>query len=293
MQDCYERYRLSDYSDPSDAILHSIIYEINYKVHPHSHSYYEIFLVFSGGIYHEVNGEFQDVSCNSIIFIRPHDLHKYYQKERTSCGLIRLWFSSQIFDYLKNFLGCNSGLEKLLAERLPPVLSITGTDMQSFLDRFEAIFSLAPQEESTRISSLKFILLEISLLFLGLIEKNKDDKALPPWIDELCRKMSLKDNFTQGIDRLFELSHTSREHLSRTFKKCLGITPTEYIKGLRLNYAANQLANTNRKIVDICFDSGFGNMSYFYECFTACYGLPPNSYRASKLNHTGLTMMST
>jgi len=284
MQDCYERFRLSDYADPSDAILHSIIYDINYKVSLHNHSYYEVFLLFLGEMYHEVNGELQDIPCYSVIFIRPEDRHRYYQKGSVSCGLIRLWLTPQIFDSLTYFLGNSLGLNRLLAEKLPPVLSITEVDMQGFLDRFEAIFSLSPLEETKRISSLKLILLEIVLLLLGYIEKVKKE-FLPPWLEQLCNEMSLKCNFTLGIDRLFQLSHVSREHLSRSFKKYLAITPTEYIKRLRLNYAANQLANTNMKIVDICFDSGFGNMSYFYDCFTKSYGLTPNSYRASKLSH--------
>jgi len=282
MQDCYERYRLSDYSDQADAILHSIINEINFKVQLHNHSYYEIFLVFSGGIYHEINGELQDIPCNSILFIRPDDMHRYYQKGDAACGLVRLWISPRIFDSLKYFLGKSSGIDKLLEEKLSPTLSITEIDMQSFLDRFEGIFSLSPEEESRRISSLKMLLVEIALLFSGCLGQI-ENKSLPSWLEKLCRKMSLKDNLTQGIDRLFELSNTIREHLSRSFKKHLDITPTEYIKRLRLNYAANQLANTNRKIVDICFDSGFGNLSYFYQCFKELYGLAPSRYRASKL----------
>jgi len=271
MQDCYERYRMSDYEDQSDAILHSIINELNFKVPLHSHTYYEIFLIFSGEIYHEVNGEVMDIYTNSMLFIRPQDMHRYYQKGDSSCGLIRLWISPHIFDSLSNFLGSSSGLGKLLEDKLPPTMLITELDMQGYLERFEALFSLSPAEEQIRISSLKLILMEIALLFSGYIDQ-RESSSLPSWIQDLCSKMALKYNFTQGIDRLFQLSHTSREHISRSFKKYLAMTPTEYIKQLRLNYAANQLANTNRKVVDICFDSGFGNMSYFYKCFFECYG---------------------
>ncbi len=281
MQDCYERYRLSDFEDPSDAILHSIINELNFKVPLHRHTYYEIFLLFSGEIYHEVNGEIVDIPTNSMLFIRPEDMHRYYQKGDLSCGLIRLWISPHIFDTLRDFLGNSPGLGRLLGDKLPPTMSVSALRMQSFLERFEALFSLTPAEESRRISSLKLILMEIALLFSGYISQ-RERSSLPPWIEDLCNKMSLKDNFTQGIDRLFELSHTSREHISRSFKKYLAVTPTEYIKQLRLNYAVNQLANTNRKVVDICFDSGFGNMSYFYKCFFECYGMTPAAYRASK-----------
>ena len=82
---------------------------------------------------------------------------------------------------------------------------------------------------------------------------------------------------------LFELSSVSREHLIRSFKKYLGTTPTQYINRLRLNYATNQLANTNRKVVDICYGSEFGNLSYFYQSFKFAYGVTPKDYRFQKL----------
>lgn len=290
MQDCYERYRLSDYKDPMDAILHSIVNEINFKVQFHNHTYYEIFLVFSGGIYHEANGEITDIPCNTILFIRPSDNHRYYQKGDSPCGLIRLWVSIQIFEALTIFLGNSSDFKKLIDEKQPPHLSVTEMEMKSMLSRFEAVFSFPPEGESRRISSLKQLFFEIVHLLLGNIDHNdhNTDNDIPQWLKELCRTMALKDNFTQGIDRLFQLSHISREHISRSFKKYLGISPTEYVNRLRLNYSANQLANTNRKIVDICFDSGFGNLSYFYKCFNEFYRLSPSSYRASKFKRIEL-----
>lgn len=35
-----------------------------------------------------------------------------------------------------------------------------------------------------------------------------------------------------------KVSQVSSEHLSRTFRKYYGITPTEFVNGLRLDYAA-------------------------------------------------------
>lgn len=119
------------------------------------------------------------------------------------------------------------------------------------------------------------------MTFTGMYSQVQN-QDMPPWLSELCRQISTKENFTAGLKRLFDLSPTTREHLSRSFKKYLKTTPTEYITSLRLNYAANQLANTNRKIVDICYDSGFGNLSYFYTCFEKAYGATPKDYRIQK-----------
>ncbi len=122
------------------------------------------------------------------------------------------------------------------------------------------------------------LLFELMTHFTNFI--NKKGNSFPhSWLKDLCDEMSEINNFTIGIKRLLELSPTTREHLSRTFKKQLGVTPTDYIKNLRLNYAANQLIHTNKKIIDICYDSGFGNLSYFYECFKITYCTTPKTFR--------------
>jgi len=288
MQDCYERYRISDYEDSSDAILHSVISQIDYKVVLHKHSYYEIFLIYSGKLSHEVNGKTFEVPSNNIIFIRPDDFHQYKQLSKENCGLVRLWVSTQIMEDLAKFLGDSSGFKKLLANELPPVTSIQESEMQNFVERFEAIFSLHQEEENRRIASLKQLLVELIPHFTGVMNHIQDNN-LPAWLAELCRQMSLKDNLVLGLDRLFELAPVSREHLSRSFKRYLSTTPTQYINHLRLNYAANQLANTNRKIIDICFDSGFGNLAHFYQLFKSEYGITPKDYRLEKMTLVDLT----
>lgn len=43
----------------------------------------------------------------------------------------------------------------------------------------------------------------------------------------------------------------------------------------RLKEAAELLTCTNRTISEICFSSGFNDLSYFYRSFTAKYGTNP------------------
>jgi len=287
MQDCYERYRITDYEDPSDAILHSVISRTNYKVVLHRHTYYEIFLLYSGRLLHEVNNKAIKIPSNTIIFIRPDDFHQYRQLGDEDCGLVRLWVSTKIMEDLMRFLGNSSGIKRLLEDKFPHFTSIQKSEMQSFVKRFESVFSLQQEEESRRVAILKQLLMELIFHFIGIMNPVQDEK-LPLWLTGLCRQLSIRDNFVLGLERLFELSPVSREHLSRSFKKYLGTTPTEYINRLRLNYAANQLANTNKKIVDVCYDSGFGNLSYFYQCFKSVYGVTPKDYRIQKLTPVDL-----
>ena len=94
--------------------------------------------------------------------------------------------------------------------------------------------------------------------------------------------MKKPDNFTLGQNRMVEICGKSPEHLSRTMKKYMNVTPTDFINNLKVNYAANLLANTNLKITDICYEAGFGNISYFYMLFNDAYWKTPKDFRKSQ-----------
>lgn len=58
---------------------------------------------------------------------------------------------------------------------------------------------------------------------------------------------------------------------------------SKYINGLRINYAANLLLNSNQSIAEVSYLCGFQNLGYFYRVFKQEYGIPPpNSPHASK-----------
>ena len=102
---------------------------------------------------------------------------------------------------------------------------------------------------------------------------------MPVWLEQMCEKMKLDGNFALGSDYFFGLSNKSREHISRTLKKHTGMTVSEFINSLRLNFIANMLRNSNYSIAQIIFDSGFNNISWASEQFKAKYGVTMREYR--------------
>ena len=59
----------------------------------------------------------------------------------------------------------------------------------------------------------------------------------------------------------------------------LGLTPTEYIRKLRLSQAALRLRDGEDKVIDIAFDLGFGSVDTFTRAFFREYGCNPSDYR--------------
>lgn len=73
--------------------------------------------------------------------------------------------------------------------------------------------------------------------------------------------------------------HYSEYHFHRTFLHLVGDTVTSYIRKRRLSKAAELLAYTDRKVLDIALECGFGSHEAFTRAFRKMYGMLPTACR--------------
>lgn len=64
----------------------------------------------------------------------------------------------------------------------------------------------------------------------------------------------------------------------RLFKMLIGITPSDYIRRLRLSESAKKLKNEDVKISDIAFEIGFGSVDGYQRAFVREFGCNPKEY---------------
>jgi AraC-like DNA-binding protein len=91
----------------------------------------------------------------------------------------------------------------------------------------------------------------------------------------------LRRNLDDDID-LFALAratHTSPFHLSRLFRRHLGLPPIAYLRQLRLERAAQLLGEDASSVTEVCYAAGFGSLSHFVTAFRGAYGVTPGAYR--------------
>jgi AraC family transcriptional regulator len=71
-------------------------------------------------------------------------------------------------------------------------------------------------------------------------------------------------------------------HLSRAFPQRFGTTLGEYVRALRVDYAARELTATSRPIADIALDAGFASQAHLTLHFRAHMNVTPAAFRASR-----------
>lgn len=108
---------------------------------------------------------------------------------------------------------------------------------------------------------------------------------------DACIKKSIEyieDNLNKKIEleELAEKAFLSKYHFHRVFHSIVGEPVAEYIRKKRLTEAANELLNTEEKIVDIALKYQFGSQETFTKAFKKLYGMPPREFRKNGTNIT-------
>lgn len=130
-----------------------------------------------------------------------------------------------------------------------------------------------------------------SILFhmLSVLYQNNyflSNKSLPAQnehqIENLKKVLSyIKENYSSPIkiEELASLVNLNPQYFCRYFKENIGKTATEYINEIRIEKAAEALAETKDKVITIAQDAGFDNIGYFIRRFKKEKGITPSEYR--------------
>jgi AraC family transcriptional regulator len=68
-------------------------------------------------------------------------------------------------------------------------------------------------------------------------------------------------------------------HLARVFRRALGCSVGEYVRGLRVDFACRELARGDQPLAQIALAAGFTDQSHFTRCLRRRTGLTPAAFR--------------
>lgn len=88
-------------------------------------------------------------------------------------------------------------------------------------------------------------------------------------------------NIHEGIrlDEAAAVLNMAPSSFCRFFKKKTGNTFMQYVKNVRVGIASKLLAETDKQITQICYESGYNNLANFNHYFKANIGKTPSEYR--------------
>lgn len=104
------------------------------------------------------------------------------------------------------------------------------------------------------------------------------------WVRHIAQTI---DTYYQEPLTLLSLAnklHASPYHMSRIFKRIMGVTPIVYLQNKRISSAQRLLIQTEMPVTAVAHQVGFPNPSHFSTVFLSRTGLTPTEYRHSGSN---------
>lgn len=258
---------------------------LDYPYHFHSNQY-ELSLVLGGRGIRIVGDNVSEFEENDLVLVGNGIPHSWISTQSDDQGT-----QSPIQVIVVHFNGHVFGDELLNRSEFLPIknlLSLSGRGLSfgkritlGMLDKFFQ-FTLEP-DFSAYINMMEILnSLAISVDYTALCSDKYSYKGRP----SESGRFEIVFNYIQSnylnkikITDVASLARMNDSAFSHYFKKRTGYSFTDFINLLRLNHAAKQILYQHKNIADICFDSGFNNLSNFNRMFKKWKGDTPLQYR--------------
>ncbi len=130
---------------------------------------------------------------------------------------------------------------------------------------------------------------EIFLLMLSQPQGQQFEQTLK-WIGSSSSRrlrQFMNENYRKSwsLEQFAAQFNTSLSSFKSLFNRVYHITPKAWINEMRLQYAYNQLVNTDKSIIDIALESGFNSQSYFTQLYRKRFNQTPSHSRYSVEEH--------
>ena len=110
-------------------------------------------------------------------------------------------------------------------------------------------------------------------------ELSRDDQA---FVDRL--HATIAAHFAEpefGVAELARQLFLDRSHLFRRTRELVGETPSDLIRHVRLQRAADLLVEGAGTVAEVAYGVGFQSVSHFSQAFREIHGVSPSGYRDS------------
>ncbi|MDE5871705.1 MAG: helix-turn-helix domain-containing protein, partial [Muribaculaceae bacterium] len=113
-------------------------------------------------------------------------------------------------------------------------------------------------------------------------EMKGNDEVL---LDRIMKEINAHiDDPDLNVERLALEVGVSRAHLHRKMKDLIGMTPSDYIRNIRLKRACELLKRHDIEVTQVAYKIGFTSQPHFSSHFKRYTGFSPSEYRAKCLS---------
>lgn len=252
----------------------------------HNHNFYEILYVYEGEFEHDIDNRRFVMRTGDLCLVPPNVYHSLNVNNYS----IVLNVLIHIDTFRNIFLNTLTGDNILSNFFLGNIYSRNVNNYILFHTNgsplIQNLFLNMCLETINKEKYYKQILYTNLLILFGYLLRYYENSSEMPEIKKKSDILDyavlkyIEDNYrTVTLQALSEKFHYSPQQLSHRIESLTGKNFTAYMSDMRMQKAAELLRNTNMKVREICYESGYHTQEHFNRTFRKYYHTSPAAYR--------------
>lgn len=267
-------------SDDFFVILNHKNAKFDFPVHYHPE--FELNLVLNAKGKRIIGDSIKEFKSPDLVLVGPNTTHAW-NSEAKNAHVITIQFNIDFMDnaflskklmlpvkeLLENArmgISFSNGLSQDMVDRILGLSEIRGID--SLFEFLSLLYDLSISRHQTRLSSITYA--------------EQFDTTKSRRIKKVKEYLHNNLNNPIKIHDVAKLVNMSTSAFSHFFKKRTQRSFTEYLTEMRIGHAAKLLIESDKNISEICFESGFNNISNFNRTFKTQKRCTPKEFRTQQ-----------
>lgn len=247
----------------------------------HKHDAWELHYVVQGQGTRMAGDTLQPFKAGDVVLIPPSMIHhwKYDPDSTDDDGCIRYLMVAFSHSLVERCVEVFPELRNRLYDVIFPTDALNfGNDSSRLI--IKALSEMNGMDELGRLCAMFHLLPEI------FTSSDYTFAGKPMRIEKNVRRMQhiseyVMAHFSRNItlDDISAEVGMNRSAFCSFFKRCKGITFSQFVTQYRLNTACKLLKHSQKSVSEICYLVGFNDLPHFVRVFTSTMGMSPTKYR--------------
>lgn len=280
MEDTAIPYELPEVENHSFFFIDQRV-ETNIEAKLHRHDAWELYYIVHGFGNRMAGDTLQPFSAEDVVLIPPGMFHRwiYEPDSADDAGHVRYLMAAFSHSFVERCMEVFPELRNRLAGIVFPTEALkfgaeSSRTIRKILAGMNNLDELGRLCEMFRL--LPVVFTSSDHTFAGRPMRIERDVRR---MQHICAYVMAHYVHTISLDDIAAEIGMNRSAFCSYFKRCKGVTFSQFVTQYRLNTACELLKHSQKQVSEICFTVGFNDLPHFIRVFKKATGLSPSRYR--------------
>lgn len=253
----------------------------------HEHNFLELTYVLQGSATHVFGSETSILSQGDYFIVDFGVRHKYTQIGQIPFVVVNCLFLPRLidetlrkcrrFEEIANSYLIKFDYKNLLEHPTQFIFHDTDGHIGELIQKLKSEYE---QKEMGHREMMRSQLIEILIDTLRRVRRPKPETVESDMIQQILNEIQSNYMEKLSLEKFAATYCYSLAYVSKRFKEETGKTFREYLQAVRIWESCRLLANTQKKISDICGLVGYSDLKFFNQIFKRQTGMSPRQFKS-------------